>query len=238
LARASVSKTEGRGFKSLHPCHIKRITDTSISVDIMEIKIKNSSLTRETRQSRSRRIIIICITFALIFSGAYLLLLTFSANEIIPISSQIDLNTTDDAGDTRNRIQIEKINLEVPFYAGDINSLERGVWWRYPDRGDPIKGGNFILSAHRFNLGLTPQGTKAQSPFYNLQKLEPGDSVRVFYDNKWYDYTITKKYSVKPTAIEIEDSTEQPRMTLYTCTLKGSLDGREVIEAELREATN
>lgn len=162
-----------------------------------------------------------------------MLLLTFAPSKVLtPLSpSSIDLNLDDDALDKRNRIQIERINLEVPFYEGDASTLEKGAWWRFPERGNPKDGGNFILSAHRFYIGLTPQGTRERSPFYNLEELGPGSRIRVYYDEQWYDYTVTRKYQVEPTAVEIEEPTDDSIMTLYTCTLQGSADGRVVIEA-------
>lgn len=48
-----------------------------------------------------------------------------------------------------------------------------------------------------------------------------------------YQYEITKKYEVKPTQIEIEASSNEAKLTLYTCTLQGENDGREVFEAKL-----
>jgi len=151
----------------------------------------------------------------------------------LPIPSAIDLNTADDTNDTRDRIQIEKMNLEVPYFGDNTPAaLEKGVWWRFPDRGNPEEGGNFILSAHRFFLGKTPQGTRARSPFYKLDKLEPGDKIKMSYQNKWYVYEVTKKYSVKPDATEIEAESDEPKLTLYTCSLKGSADGRVVIDAK------
>lgn len=169
----------------------------------------------------------------LFFGGAYLLILTqIPRIEQLPVSSAIDLNLNDDANDSRDRIQIEKINLEVPYFTGDASSLEKGAWWRFPERGNPQDGGNFILSAHRFNLGLTPQGTRARSPFYNLGEMQAGDKIRIFNDGKWYDYVVTKNYSVDRNAVEIEAETAEPRLTLYTCSLKGEADGRVVIEAK------
>jgi sortase A len=148
------------------------------------------------------------------------------------VPSPIDLNTADDDTDQRDRIQIAKINLEVPFYSnGGAELLEKGSWWRFPDRGNPEKGGNFILSAHRFTLGNSPGQTKTKSPFYNLHKLNEGDTIRVHFKNKWYDYKVTRLYSVQPNATEIEEPSNTPKLTLYTCTLKGSADGRMVIEA-------
>lgn len=189
---------------------------------------------REGKRVRSKKIyafVGIAIAILAIAAGAYVLLLTRSPD--LPISSSIDLNTADDAQDTRNRIQIEKINLEVPYYDDNTPAtLERGAWWRFPDRGNPEKGGNFILSAHRFYLGTTPQGTRARSPFYKLNELAAGDKIRVFYEGKWYDYEVTRNYSVSPSAIEIEEPSAEAKMTLYTCSLKGSADGRVVIDAK------
>jgi LPXTG-site transpeptidase (sortase) family protein len=152
----------------------------------------------------------------------------------IPIinSSSINLNTKDDAKDNRDRIQIAKINLEVPIFTGNSEAvLDKGVWNRWPGRGNPVIGGNYILSAHRFEMGLTPSQTRQKSPFYNIHKLAVGDTLRVFYQGKWYGYKITKKYSVKPTAFYIEAPSDYAKLTLYSCTLNGSADGRDVIEA-------
>jgi sortase A len=188
----------------------------------------------DKKQNTLKRKILLGISLLLIFAGGYLLYLTLAPTKVIsPLTpSAIDLNTEDDDEDMRNRIQIEKINLEVPFFEGDASTLEKGSWWRFPERGNPEKGGNFILSAHRFYLGLTPQGTRERSPFYNLEKLEVGNQIRVFYEKEWYDYIVTDKYEVKPNAVEIEWPTEEHRLTLYTCTLGGSADGRVVIEAK------
>ena len=186
---------------------------------------------KQHSNKRLKRLVITLASLLLIGGGVYLLLLTQASN--LPISSSIDLNTSDDANDMRNRIQIEKMGVEVPYFNDNTPAtLEKGAWWRFPDRGNPEDGGNFIISAHRFYIGRTPQGTRARSPFYKLDKLETGDKIRVFYEKKWYDYQVTKKYSVKPDATEIEAKTDEPKLTLYTCSLKGSADGRVVIDAE------
>lgn len=137
-----------------------------------------------------------------------------------------------------NILYIPKIGLEVPFLTGDESVMEQGAWHRYPERGDPETGGNFILSAHRFIMKWTPGATMDSSPFYNVGKLNVGDQFIVDYKGKRYNYEITKKYGVKPTDIAIEDPVKDKikdaKLTLYSCTLKGSDDGREVFEAKLK----
>lgn len=176
------------------------------------------------------------LAVALLAGGAYLLLLNLSPGPVVSpsIKSSIDLNMADDAGDDRNRIQIAKIGLEVAIYTGEsAEVLERGVWHRYPDRGNPREGGNFILSAHRFSLGTTPKHTKEKSPFYNIEKLAVGDEMKVYFDKRWYTYKIRKIYTVKPDQISIEAPSDKAKLTLYTCSIKGAADGRVVLEAAL-----
>ena len=173
------------------------------------------------------------LAFALAGYLAYLLYVPKYA-PTLGVKSSIDLNTEDDAQDTRDRIQISRLGLEVPFSEGNKSALDRGAWHRYPDRGDPVKGGNFILSAHRFNIGVTPAQTKERSPFYTLDQLKVGDTMRVFYKGQWYDYTVSRSYSVKPSDITIEVATNEAKLTLYSCSLSGSADGRIVIEARRR----
>jgi sortase (surface protein transpeptidase) len=46
-----------------------------------------------------------------------------------------------------------------------------------------------------------------------------------------YAYKVSKKYSVSRTASEIEARSREPKMTLYSCDLRGEKAGRYVIEA-------
>jgi LPXTG-site transpeptidase (sortase) family protein len=173
--------------------------------------------------------------FVAIVIGLYIGLLVFAPTlPQIPIiaTSPLVLNTKDDATDTRNRIQIQKINLEVPYFTGDTDAtLDLGAWHRKPEQGNPVIGGNFILSAHRFELGLTPSRTKAKSPFYAIDKLQIGDEIRIYFEGKWYNYSVSKKYDVPPTALYIEQQSATPKLTLYSCSLQGAAAGRSVIEA-------
>ncbi len=113
--------------------------------------------------------------------------------------------------------------------------MEHGAWWRKPENGNPKDGGNFVLSAHRFIMGMTPQQTLRKSPFYNIDKLAVGDEIIIDYEGVRYAYTIREKLSVKPEATEIEQRTDRPQLTLYSCTLGGANDGRDVLIAKLKK---
>ncbi|MBC7746492.1 class E sortase [Pedobacter sp.] len=133
----------------------------------------------------------------------------------------------------QNRLYIPQINVDVAVVTGPTDaSLELGAWHRKPENGDPKNGGNFVLSAHRFNLGILPSQTRAKSPFYHIDKLKEGDELYVDFEGVRYAYSVTRSYKVARTAIEIEQRTDENKMTLYSCDLRGEKAGREVVEAK------
>lgn len=171
----------------------------------------------------------------LIIVGVYIIMTVLSPGMPL-LSGRAPDETTkkleDAPGAHGNRLFIPQINVDVAVVEGNSEvALEKGAWHRRPENGNPERGGNFVLSAHRFVMSFTPQGTAVKSPFYNIDKLKVGDKLSVDYNHKRYQYEIKRKYSVAPTAVEIEGPSETPKMTLYSCTLQGSQDGREVIEA-------
>lgn len=128
---------------------------------------------------------------------------------------------------------IPKISVHAPINPGGKATLDNGaIWHRQPQNGNPVDGGNFVLAGHRYQFAITPDHTIKNSVLYDLDKMKLGDKILVDWHKKRYTYKVTKIYSVKPNAIEIEKRSDEPKMTLYTCTLAGSTDGRIVIEAK------
>lgn len=175
----------------------------------------------------------------LLLGGLYMLSLVF-APKMVPyfkagaVQKALDNNLPQQGND---RLYIQKLGVNAPIRVGGAEVMNNGgVWHRLPKLGDPISGGNFILSAHRWHTGKTPAETIAQSPFYNMDRVQTGDNIFVDFEGKRYKYVVYETYQVKPDQTEIEAplaSGEDPKMTLYTCTLKGSSDGRVVIQARL-----
>lgn len=174
------------------------------------------------------------LSIVLFATGAYLLVLVLTPN--VPVLYPVEeINVKELSKPQGDRIYIPKIGVNVALNAGGPEALEQGAWHRYPERGDPVEGGNFIVSAHRFSLGATPGQTRKKSPFYHIDKLSVGDQIIVDFEGTRYGYEVTKKTEVKPTQVEIEApiaDDADARMTLYTCTLKGETDGREVFYAK------
>ena len=171
------------------------------------------------------------ITFAI---GVYLLLLITAPLPYTPPSpAHINWNKPVPRIELHEqRVYIPRLELNL-IYGSDENSLLDGLWHRYPERGDPEKGGNFILAGHRFDIGFTPGATKRQSPLYHIDKVKFGDYIYVDFNGHRYQYEMTRDYTVQPSQVEIEAPSTIAKMTLYTCTLKGQADGREVLEATL-----
>lgn len=182
----------------------------------------------------SKKHLWLLIPLALLLVGIYLLI-TILAPSVPPIAVpqakvQKHLAKPPEEG---NRLYIPEISVDVAIEEGDDPSvLDKGAWHRRPQNGNPEKGGNFVLSAHRFQMGVTPQHTRAKSPFYHIDKLHVGDKLYVSYNKKRFTYEVTKKYRVPRTAVEIEGPSSEAKMTLYSCDLKGETAGREVVEAK------
>ncbi len=133
-----------------------------------------------------------------------------------------------------NRLYVPKINVDVavvPINGNEALALKKGAVHRSPTSGNPKDGGNFVLAAHRFNLGITPTQTKARSPFYHIDKLNVNDDIYIDFEGVRYAYKVIEKKKVTPDAVEIEHRTEKNRLTMYSCELAGPKAGREVVIA-------
>jgi sortase A len=181
----------------------------------------------------TRERILLGTALAAIAGGLYVLLLVIAP--LLPATpllgtTDIEVTLANPPGGRGDRLYIPKINVDVPIGTG-LAALEQGAWHRLPENGDPVKGGNFVLSAHRFVIGWTPQMTRNNSPFYHLDRLAPGDTAYVDYKGKRYIYKVNRLYPVPKTATEIEGPSNEAKMTLYSCNLRGESAGRLVVEA-------
>ena len=199
----------------------------------MSLQLKSS--TKRPKNWKVRLLSIIATI--MIISGLYALAIAITPFILSQTIDQKNNSTTQlisktENKITENRLYIPKIDINLPYAVGGPEVMEHGAWWRKPENGNPKDGGNFVLSAHRFIMGMTPQQTLRKSPFYNINRLDIGDKIIVDYNGKRYEYLISEKRSIKPEAVEIEQRTAQPQLTLYSCTLGGANDGREVIIAK------
>ncbi|MBD3329688.1 sortase [Candidatus Dojkabacteria bacterium] len=126
-----------------------------------------------------------------------------------------------------NRLIIPSIGVDVAIVEGDDeDTLSRGAW-RRPKTSTPDKGGNTVLTGHRFQY--KPPNNKT---FYNLDKVQLDDEIVVYWFGTRHSYKVSSIFEVEPDQIEIEDDTDYPILTLYTCTPLWTAKKRLVVIAE------
>lgn len=169
-----------------------------------------------------------------IFGGIYVLVNALSPalfEAVTPADATAKRLVSQQPEAASDRAYIPKINVTVPIIPveGDERlALQDGAIQRSTSSGNPREGGNYVLVANRFSLGLTPQQTKSQSPFYYINKLAAGDDIYIDYEGTRYAYEVAEHKIVPAASEEIEARTEQPRLTLYA----SSAQGHEVVIAK------
>lgn len=123
-----------------------------------------------------------------------------------------------------NTLVIPSMNLQQELHEGGEEALNKGIW-RMPGSGSPESGGNMVLSGHRFTYG-------GPAVLYHMDKVKEGDKIVIFWQQKKHEYFVDKVFVVPPTAVEIQDQTKDPLLTIYTCTPLVTAANRLVIQAK------
>ena len=106
------------------------------------------------------------------------------------------------------RLQIPKINQDVPIVEGDgFEQLKKGVG-HHINSANPGESGNVVLSAHNDIHGEI---------FRHLDQLEAGDLIIIFSERQSYTYVVEDVLFVEPTQVEFLASTGEPTATLISC---------------------
>ncbi len=123
-----------------------------------------------------------------------------------------------------NTLVIPSMNLQQQLHEGGEEALNKGIW-HMPGSGSPETGGNMVLSGHRFTYG-------GPAVLYHMDKVKKGDKIVVYWKQKKHEYKVQNIIVVPPTAIEIQDQTKDPLLTIYTCTPLVTAANRLVIQAK------
>ena len=106
------------------------------------------------------------------------------------------------------RIEIPALKVDAPVVQGDgWDQLKKGVG-QHIGSSDPGESGNVVLSAHDDVFGEL---------FRQLDKLQPGDRVMLYTEQRQYLYIVDRTELVEPTAVEVMASTGAPTVTLISC---------------------
>jgi LPXTG-site transpeptidase (sortase) family protein len=150
--------------------------------------------------------------------------------EAIRTSTRQAINSLPDSEYTvsKNRLIIHKIGVNAPIVESrsEEYGLSKGAW-RVPESSTPDKGGNTVITGHRFKY-LPPNNLT----FYLFHELEVGDPVSVLWLGEEYYYKITETKVVPATAVSIMDPSNEPKITLFTCDPIYSTKNRLVVIAE------
>jgi sortase A len=99
-------------------------------------------------------------------------------------------------------------NDAAPVVQGDgWEQLKKGVG-QHIGSADPGKNGNMVLSAHNDIFGEL---------FRDLDKLKPGDEIRVQTSMQEYTYRVTGMRIVNPTEVSVMAPTAKATVTLISC---------------------
>ncbi|HEX2991824.1 MAG TPA: class D sortase [Anaerolineales bacterium] len=124
------------------------------------------------------------------------------------VQSLANLPVPTAAPDQAIRIQIPAIEIDAPVVQGDgWEQLKKGVGQNIGS-ANPGQNGNVVLSAHNDVYGEL---------FRYLDKLQPGDQVVIYTQQRQYTYVVDRTALVEPTAVEVMASTGSPTVTLISC---------------------
>jgi len=127
---------------------------------------------------------------------------------------------------------IEKIGVETQIHEAAYDNyeeaLKKGVW-RVPDFATPDNNSKpIILAAHRFGYLKWSNIFRRKHSFYNLPKLEKGDTVEIVWQQRKYIYEVYElakgdkisDYSADLILYTCQDLTSDTRIFAYARLLK------------------
>ena len=111
-----------------------------------------------------------------------------------------------------NRLVIPSMNLDEEISEGSTIRAAREHPWRRPLSSTPEYGGNTVIVGHRWTYGTV------RDVFYHMDKMQVGDRFAVYWKQVEYTYEVSEIKIVPPSEVSIEAQTDEPTLTLYTCT--------------------
>ena len=136
------------------------------------------------------------------------------------------------------RLIIPKLNVDVPvafnISTDDVMSaMNHGVAQFSIPGANALPGqiGNLVITGH--SAGDIYSSNPYKFIFSGLERLENGDLIYINYESTRYTYQVTKQEVVEPTNVEaLIYDTDQPMLTLITCTPLGTSRYRLLVTAE------
>ena len=128
------------------------------------------------------------------------------------------------AGDALGKLRIYRIRLSAVFVEGtDAGDLRKGPG-HYPGTPLPGRRGTVAIAGHRTTYG---------APFRRIDKVKPGDEVRVAMPYGRFTYRVERTRIVAPTAVWVTQRVSHDRLLLSACHPLYSAAKRIVVFARL-----
>ena len=86
-------------------------------------------------------------------------------------------------------------------------------------------------------LGIAGHRTTYGAPFFNLDRLAPGDSILVDYDRHRYTYRVRRQQTVTPDRADALEEPGRSTIALVTCTPPHSAAFRLIVFGQLEQAS-
>jgi sortase A len=145
------------------------------------------------------------------------------------VQSLADIPIPTPGPEQATRIQIPTIAVDAPIVQGDgWEQLKKGVG-QHVGSANPGDSGNVVLSAHNDIFGEI---------FRDLDRLQPGDEITIYTNQRSYTYVVSRINIVEPTQVDLMDNTTQPTITLISCYPYLVDDQRIAISARLETGNN
>jgi len=132
---------------------------------------------------------------------------------------------------------IDALDRELPILnpesrqVADLDAaLLEGVV-RHPDSANLTTEGTMFILGH--SSYLPKVNNRFFQAFNGIQKLEWGDTIRIYSDDTEYIYEVERVYKAKASELVVPIATSGQRLTLATCDSFGSTDDRFIVEATL-----
>ncbi|MEN6392135.1 MAG: class E sortase [Syntrophomonas sp.] len=137
-------------------------------------------------------------------------------------------NPGDEAISGPARLLIPKLGLDLAVGYGISEQALKENPGLYPQSGSPATG-NVSIAGHRNAYG---------SPFFDLDKMLPGDEIFLTYHQKTYHYLVETVFETHSRDWSVIEPTPRAALTLTTCTPLHPADGqynRLVVRAYLKD---
>ena len=174
-----------------------------------------------THEKKRPKWLLWIILLIIIIAGIYYGLTIFAPQLIsMPLSDK----STPDA--TMQKMKATAPSQQPHLYLPQIN-VDLAV---NLEDAQPDQPGTIAICAPRFVMGKTPWQTRANSPFYNLAKLQNNDEFYLDYDGQRYVYHVG---SVQPGQADTKENGDQKdkKAILYACNHQGKDEEFVVVEA-------